>query len=146
MNLVKLKGKSIWEVIEESSDSGTWKAILSLRNKIRKHIWHELGDGKNTNVWHDTWNEKGPISELVTFKNRYEARMSEQLTVADAIVDGTWIWNNRWSNLANINVPVLMEGKDDIVMWKGVNDRKGEFKLRSVWESVMAYSTSYTQA
>ncbi|GKB32581.1 RNA-directed DNA polymerase, eukaryota, reverse transcriptase zinc-binding domain protein, partial [Tanacetum coccineum] len=51
--LVKLKGKIFWEIDEEGNDISTWKALLGLRNKIRSHIMHVIGNVQ--------WVEKFPI-------------------------------------------------------------------------------------
>ena len=51
-----------------------------------------MGDGRNTNVWHDKWIDKGPLSDFISFKDRYEARYSEKLTVVECIVNGEWLW------------------------------------------------------
>ncbi|GJY46689.1 RNA-directed DNA polymerase, eukaryota, reverse transcriptase zinc-binding domain protein [Tanacetum coccineum] len=87
VNVVKLKGKSIWEVDIDDNGSGTWKAILNLRSKIRDSVWKKIGEGKNTNVWFDKWCNESPLCEIVPFKNRYEARLSEKASVADVIVN-----------------------------------------------------------
>ncbi|GJT04162.1 mitochondrial proton/calcium exchanger protein-like protein isoform X1 [Tanacetum coccineum] len=58
VNVVKLNGKSIWEIEIEENDSRTWKAILSLRSKPRDSVWKKLGDGKSTNIWFDKWCEE----------------------------------------------------------------------------------------
>nr|GEU36621.1 RNA-directed DNA polymerase, eukaryota, reverse transcriptase zinc-binding domain protein [Tanacetum cinerariifolium] len=88
VNVIKLKDKNIWEVEIEENDCGTWKAILNLRSKIRSNVWKQIGDGKSTNVWFDKWCNEGPLCEKITFRNRYEARMAEHLTVYDMMENG----------------------------------------------------------
>ncbi|GJW83004.1 hypothetical protein Tco_0156149 [Tanacetum coccineum] len=73
VNVIKLKGKRIWEVDIEDNDSRTWKAMLNLRSKIRDSVWKKIGDGKNTNVW-------------------YEARLSEISSIAEMIINNEWGW------------------------------------------------------
>ncbi|GKA19790.1 RNA-directed DNA polymerase, eukaryota, reverse transcriptase zinc-binding domain protein [Tanacetum coccineum] len=81
--------KHLWnEVNPIDGDSGAWKAILSLRSKIKNHVWHEIGDGKSTSMWFDKWNESGTIDEIIPFKKRYEASFDEKENVADLIVNG----------------------------------------------------------
>ncbi|GJS26116.1 hypothetical protein Tco_0486736 [Tanacetum coccineum] len=85
--------------------------MLNLRRKIRNYVWHEIGDGKSTNVWFDKWNKNGTLNEIIPFKNRYEARFDEQENVADLIVNGEWIWPQEWrhqfNSLNTIKVPVF---------------------------------------
>ncbi|GJZ97390.1 RNA-directed DNA polymerase, eukaryota, reverse transcriptase zinc-binding domain protein [Tanacetum coccineum] len=115
VNIVKLKDKNIWEVEIEENDCGTWKAILNLRSKIRSNAWKQIGDGKSTNVWFDKWCNEGPLCEKLTFRNRYEARLAEYLTVYDMIENGEWIWPSEWKStfswINNIRAHVLIDGK-----------------------------------
>ncbi|GKE00897.1 hypothetical protein Tco_1388880 [Tanacetum coccineum] len=65
VKMVKLRGESIWEVQKGANDSWTWKYLLELRSKIRKHTFKVLGDGKNTNFWVIQWNSEGILSEII---------------------------------------------------------------------------------
>ncbi|GJU22274.1 RNA-directed DNA polymerase, eukaryota, reverse transcriptase zinc-binding domain protein [Tanacetum coccineum] len=69
VNVAKLKGKSIWEVEINDNDSGTWKAILNLRSKIRDSVWKKLGDGQNTNMWFETGVNKEGVNDYVLWKD-----------------------------------------------------------------------------
>ncbi|GKF20901.1 RNA-directed DNA polymerase, eukaryota, reverse transcriptase zinc-binding domain protein, partial [Tanacetum coccineum] len=137
VNLVIFKGKSIWEINDDVSYSGIWKAILNLRSKIRNNVWYEIGDDRKTNVWYDKLNDIGPLDEFIPLK-KYEARFFKQMNVADLTDNGNWIWPNGWRNhfhkLSNMNIIVLIEGKEDRVMWIGNNGKKDKFSIRSVWE------------
>ncbi|XP_071715051.1 uncharacterized protein [Rutidosis leptorrhynchoides] len=42
VNLVKLKGKSIWEIEDKQSDSWGWKQLLLLRDKVRNHVAEDI--------------------------------------------------------------------------------------------------------
>ncbi|GJW92492.1 hypothetical protein Tco_0170045 [Tanacetum coccineum] len=109
VNVVKLKRRSIWEVSIEDSNSGTWKAMLNLRRKIKNYVWHDIGD----------------------------ARFDEQASVSDLIVNGDWIRPKEWRQfniLNNMKVRVLTDRKADSVMWIGFNRKKEKLSMRSVWE------------
>ncbi|GJS66832.1 metallophosphoesterase 1-like protein isoform X1 [Tanacetum coccineum] len=71
----------------DDNDSGTWKALLNLRSKIRDSVWKKIGDGKYTNIWFDKWCNESPMCEIIPFRNIYEARLSEGSSVADMIVN-----------------------------------------------------------
>ncbi|GKF34194.1 hypothetical protein Tco_0107394 [Tanacetum coccineum] len=90
--IVRLKEKSIWNVEIDENDSGTWKAILNLREKVRNNVWKEIKDGKDTSVWFDKWCHDTPLGEKITFKDRYEARLSKGLKVAEMINNKVWKW------------------------------------------------------
>ncbi|GKA84815.1 RNA-directed DNA polymerase, eukaryota, reverse transcriptase zinc-binding domain protein [Tanacetum coccineum] len=105
VNVFKLKGKSICEIKSDENDSGTWKAILSLRSKNRDSVWKKIGDGLSTNIWFDKWCKEGPLCDIILFKCRYEARLAE--------------------NCKDVT---------DCVLWKDNNGVDGRFSIRKVWE------------
>nr|GEY60155.1 RNA-directed DNA polymerase, eukaryota, reverse transcriptase zinc-binding domain protein [Tanacetum cinerariifolium] len=88
VNIVKLRGKSIWEIEEENQDSCTWKVIIGLRDKVRKHIIHKIGNGRSTSIWHDNWNDMGQLSQIISYRDIYDARLQNSNTVADLIEEG----------------------------------------------------------
>ncbi|GKB52890.1 RNA-directed DNA polymerase, eukaryota, reverse transcriptase zinc-binding domain protein [Tanacetum coccineum] len=92
VNVVKLKGKNLWEIQEEYNDSWMWKTLLDLRGKARKHIFKVLGDGKDTNFWHDQWSTKGVISDIVSNKDRNDARLADNMSVWEMILNNKWRW------------------------------------------------------
>ncbi|GKD65042.1 RNA-directed DNA polymerase, eukaryota, reverse transcriptase zinc-binding domain protein [Tanacetum coccineum] len=138
VNVIKLKGKSIWEIKSDENDSGTWKAILNLRSKIRDSVWKKIGDGQITNIWFDKWCKEGPLFDIIPFKSRYEARLAENASIADMIVNKDWIWPKEWKMqftcLSNIKILDLEEELTDCVLWKDNNGVDGRFSIRKVWE------------
>ncbi|GKE73265.1 hypothetical protein Tco_1535306 [Tanacetum coccineum] len=96
INVEKLKGRSIWDVQSDSNSSMGWKNILSLRDKVRKHIWWKLGNGKTVYAWHDKWCSVGPLSDFISTREIYDARLSNNCAVADIVQDGSWVWPNEW--------------------------------------------------
>ena len=48
INVIRLKGKSIWEVKSVADASCGWKQMLSLRSKIRDHVFKKIGNGMDT--------------------------------------------------------------------------------------------------
>ncbi|GKB34449.1 hypothetical protein Tco_0879391, partial [Tanacetum coccineum] len=57
-----------------------------LRDNIRPHIVHIIGNGRYISMWNDYWNEMGQLSNFVTNKEIYDARMDENSCVADMIM------------------------------------------------------------
>ncbi|GJT83822.1 RNA-directed DNA polymerase, eukaryota, reverse transcriptase zinc-binding domain protein [Tanacetum coccineum] len=113
VNVIKLKGKSIWEIQCEEKDSGTWKAILNLRC---------------------------PLCDLIPFRSRYEARLGEGTKIADMIVNNEWkwleVWKTEFSNISRIKVPKLEDGNADYAIWKDNNGVIGKFSTKKVWEKL----------
>ncbi|GJS81536.1 hypothetical protein Tco_0748077 [Tanacetum coccineum] len=110
--LVTLKGKCLWEIKEDRSDSGTWKALLELRNKIRTHIFHDIPD----------------------------ARINEDYSVTDMIEDDEWTWPDQWVEnftiLRQFKVPLLNIDHEDDAKWRKRNGQMVEFSIRDVWRDM----------
>ncbi|GKC69158.1 RNA-directed DNA polymerase, eukaryota, reverse transcriptase zinc-binding domain protein [Tanacetum coccineum] len=88
----KLKDKSIWEANSDTNCTVGWKNILSLRDKIRKHIRWKIGNGNSVNVWHDNWCVVSPLSDFIETKDIYDARLSKNYSINDIINEGRWKW------------------------------------------------------
>ncbi|GJY00851.1 hypothetical protein Tco_0359003, partial [Tanacetum coccineum] len=52
---------SIWEIDCDNKGTVGWRNILSLRDKVRKHVWWKCGNGESINVWHDNWCQASPL-------------------------------------------------------------------------------------
>nr|GEW28659.1 RNA-directed DNA polymerase, eukaryota, reverse transcriptase zinc-binding domain protein [Tanacetum cinerariifolium] len=121
----KLKGKSIWKAQHDSQSSVGWKNIMSLRDKVRKHIRRKLGNGKSVNVWHDRWCSVSPLSDFITTRDMYDARLRNECTVKEVIHEGRWKWPAEWSNdvmkFDQLQVPMLREDMEDKAVWKSEN-------------------------
>lgn len=66
VNVVKLKGMSVWNIQKDQQDSWMWKNLLDLRDKVKQNICKKLGNGKSTNAWYDLWSNVGRISDIVS--------------------------------------------------------------------------------
>nr|GFB47150.1 hypothetical protein [Tanacetum cinerariifolium] len=105
VNIVKLKGKRIWEVDIEENDSDTWKALLNLRSKIRDNVWQKIGDGKNTNIWFEKQCNVGPPCDIVPFRK------------------------------SEIEIPELNEEARDSIVLRDGNGTYERFFIKKVWEN-----------
>lgn len=88
-------------------------------------------------MWHDTWDSIGPLSSVISRRAVYEARLSDNTTVADMVVNGNWKWPDDWCNrfprLTNIKVPVLNENERDTVKWSTLNGGLTKFAGNNIW-------------
>ncbi|XP_071714971.1 uncharacterized protein [Rutidosis leptorrhynchoides] len=62
VNLVKLKGKSFWDIAPSQSDRWGWKFLLKLRDKIKHHIGSEFVNGRLLFHWINNDGKKVPFS------------------------------------------------------------------------------------
>ncbi|GKD79270.1 RNA-directed DNA polymerase, eukaryota, reverse transcriptase zinc-binding domain protein [Tanacetum coccineum] len=70
VNVVKLKGRSIWEIKKENNDSWIWKTLLDLRGRIKRHVMKVLGNGKKSNVWEDETKWIDRHGNLIDFSSK----------------------------------------------------------------------------
>ncbi|GKA11710.1 RNA-directed DNA polymerase, eukaryota, reverse transcriptase zinc-binding domain protein [Tanacetum coccineum] len=137
INVEKLKGKDLWDVKIENNSSPMWRTILGIRNRIREHIWVEIGNGNSTSIWYDNWHPLGPLSNVVTKRDIYDA-MADKCTVKEAINRGNWNWPSDWAGkfpiLNNYGVPNLKESKDDVTKWKDNNGKLVNFSVKHAWK------------
>ncbi|GJS24724.1 hypothetical protein Tco_0453356 [Tanacetum coccineum] len=103
VNIVKLIGRSVWDIKTGHSDSWGWKNLLMKRGRVRRHVFHEIGNGRN--VWYDKWNEKGPLDQYISKEERYVERFAANLCVHDMIDKNRWNWPVNWYT----KYPVLNE-------------------------------------
>ncbi|GJX45624.1 RNA-directed DNA polymerase, eukaryota, reverse transcriptase zinc-binding domain protein [Tanacetum coccineum] len=131
---------SIWKIQCESNCSVGWKNILSLRDKVRSHIWWKVGNGRSVNVWHDRWCSMSPLSDFLDTRDIYDARLSNNCTVSDIIKEGRWVWPEKWYNdferLRQVQIPIIIEGNEDIAVWVNRLGQEKQFKIRNVWKDM----------
>nr|GEY38104.1 RNA-directed DNA polymerase, eukaryota, reverse transcriptase zinc-binding domain protein [Tanacetum cinerariifolium] len=69
INVIRLKGKCIWEAKYSTNSSSGWKQLLSLRDKMKKHVKYEVGNGKTIFLWHDKWWDGGILKDVFPIEN-----------------------------------------------------------------------------
>ncbi|GJZ33992.1 RNA-directed DNA polymerase, eukaryota, reverse transcriptase zinc-binding domain protein [Tanacetum coccineum] len=94
INKVRLKGCSIWEVETDVNSSHGWKQILSLRVKMRKHVFCKLRDGSSIFLWHDRWWGPEPLIKTIPLAVINQAGLDPRSTIKDMTSNGQWKWPN----------------------------------------------------
>ncbi|GKA90278.1 hypothetical protein Tco_0812148 [Tanacetum coccineum] len=111
VNRVKLKGRNIWDIEINDNDSWGWKMLMGLRDKMKMHIFHNIGNGLTTSIWFDKWDHNGTLSNFITKRDIYDARLNSNNRVADLIDEARWKWPSEWIGmfpiLKDIQVPSL---------------------------------------
>ncbi|GJW71500.1 RNA-directed DNA polymerase, eukaryota, reverse transcriptase zinc-binding domain protein [Tanacetum coccineum] len=137
VNVVKLKGKSIWDIDRNYNDSCGWLKLLELRDRIKDHVLYCISNGKNTSVWFEKWDLKGPINSIIPRREWYKERYSDNETVVDMTNNRVWIWANQWYNsypeLRNIAIPTFYPRKKDKVCWLNNQNERKYFSTNQVW-------------
>ncbi|GJX90807.1 RNA-directed DNA polymerase, eukaryota, reverse transcriptase zinc-binding domain protein [Tanacetum coccineum] len=115
----RLKGTSIWKVEPDVNASWGWRNLLKIRDKIRHHVFHKIGNGKGVSAWHDRWHDLCPLDQYITNRDLYEESFSQNDIVADLVDNGVWKWSNRenrnFEMLNQIPVPLLHDNVGDVI-------------------------------
>ncbi|GJZ41493.1 RNA-directed DNA polymerase, eukaryota, reverse transcriptase zinc-binding domain protein [Tanacetum coccineum] len=144
VNVIKLKGKSIWDIQAEYNDSWMWKTLLDLMVKVRRNIFKVLGNGRDTNFWFEQWCTDGIIGEIVSRNDRNNARLADNMSVWEMIDDKRWRWPESWKQkypiLANIRVPKLNNQRKDETKWKDNKVNLIDYSSKAAWEAINSQS------
>ncbi|GJR79212.1 reverse transcriptase domain, reverse transcriptase zinc-binding domain protein [Tanacetum coccineum] len=123
-----------------SNVSWGWRKLLQIRSILRPHFWHELGNGRSTSAWFDTWDTQCPLMNLVSYRAVTGGGFNMQECVNDIISDGVWAWPSEWHNryptLNLINVPILNAQQVDKLQWKAYDGSLKDFSCREVWFTI----------
>ncbi|GJZ46362.1 hypothetical protein Tco_0593958 [Tanacetum coccineum] len=112
VNVVKLKGKSIWFVCKEASDSWGWRNILRIRDEVRQFLVKKIGDGGST---------------LVLWK--------DDIVVKDIVVNGVCKWPVLWLD----KYPQLANQEQ---FWKFAMSRMGVQIGQMDWNMIISHMSS----
>nr|GEU28761.1 hypothetical protein [Tanacetum cinerariifolium] len=108
----RIKGKSFWDVKEDSLGAWSWNQIFKLRDKVRNYIGYKIGNGKGCFIWFDRWHSNG----LLNGDNN------------------EWIWPDDWgdrfNDVTNVLVLVLVHDKEDSVVWMNKNNEEVAFSVK----------------
>ncbi|GKG19024.1 hypothetical protein Tco_0376123, partial [Tanacetum coccineum] len=120
IHLIKLKGRSVWEIDKQSNDSCLWKNLLDLREGVRNHMMYKVGNGCTTSIWHDKWTLLPNIDTIISRRKVYEAGLSNDASIADCVDNNGWKWPAQWfidhPILSQYPVPSLNENVEDKLM------------------------------
>ncbi|GJW01885.1 RNA-directed DNA polymerase, eukaryota, reverse transcriptase zinc-binding domain protein [Tanacetum coccineum] len=121
INVIRLKGRSIWNVKYDVNASCGWKQILALRDRRRKHIRFKVGDGKSIFMWHDKWWGDVVMSDIIPNEAIQRANVNDKIKLKDMVVNGKWEWPNEWDSaflqILLISMPEMKEGYKDSAVW-----------------------------
>ena len=97
---------------------------------------YKIGNGKTISLWYDSWSNVGPLSQFVTHRDIYAARLNEELKICDMINNRSWLWPEDWykkfPNFTSLVVPVVDEDREDKIVWKNCRDKEVDFSVRVV--------------
>lgn len=120
-------------------DSWGWRKLFLLRDDVRSHFFHKIGNGCMTSAWYDTWCDIGPLQNLVSFREISKAGFDEKSKVSDIMGVNGWScpadWFVKFPSMMQIQVPLSIHRPDRLV-WRANDGSEGEFSASNVWEAV----------
>ncbi|CAH1422484.1 unnamed protein product [Lactuca virosa] len=135
-----LRKQTFWEVKSKDLEGCSWSNMLSLRDKIWKHIWRVHGDGMSINLWYDNWHAGGPLINIITEDERNLHGLPNDLTVHQFCSNHTsgwpWEWGDRFPNIQLQGLPNLEINKDDGIYWRDLEGKSVEFSPTQVWKDI----------
>ena len=129
----------MWCARIPSCCSWSWRKILQLRDRVRPFIRHTVFNGVGTFLWHDFWNQLGPLLPCYGERIIYDSAIQRNAHVTQIIRDGRWEWPV--ANSADLitiknscgNYP-LDESKEDTISWTLAP--AGVFTVSSAWNQI----------
>nr|XP_043612011.1 uncharacterized protein LOC122583698 [Erigeron canadensis] len=97
--------------------------MLHSRDLIKQHVWYIIGDGKNVSMWYEKWCLEGPLSNFITKRMLYDARMDAG-------------WEERFNILKNIKIPSLQMDKKDELMCVTRDNLQMKFNTKQAWQDL----------
>ncbi|GJX07068.1 hypothetical protein Tco_0195000, partial [Tanacetum coccineum] len=133
VNVVILKGMSVWEIEKQTNDSWTWKSLLDLKDVTRKHMQYKVGNGNKVSMWHDKWSKMPPIDSILSRREIYAAGFSNEDSITDCVCNNGWKWLAEWFIMYPIlnqyPVPMLNNDVKDRLIWCSNNGSTNAFGL-----------------
>lgn len=100
----------------------------------------KIGNGEGTDIWYDTWCDLGPLSNFITKRDIFEARLCMKMKVAEMLNNGALMWpdgwSNRWPKLNSIQVPSLYNHCSDVLMSRNAKGMDLNFSIHTAWEDI----------
>ncbi|XP_071699385.1 uncharacterized protein [Rutidosis leptorrhynchoides] len=131
--------RSIWDITVDSKDSWNWVQLLGMRDKIKDHVFYVVGDGVETSLWYDKWDEKGPLSSIIPRRDRYNAIIGDDISVSTfrQYQGGNWPadLSVKYPILNHVKIPEMVNKKDE-VFWVKNDNRKVVYSTSHVWKDL----------
>ncbi|GKC87562.1 hypothetical protein Tco_1148211 [Tanacetum coccineum] len=117
---------------EESKSLPIMLVILPKEKQELLGKW--FADQKSkTSVWYDKWCTNGPLSNVISRREIYDARLDVDAKVADLVNNGKWNWPDGWKEkfliIGNLDKTVSLSDKEDKVLWITNDGEKIQYEI-----------------
>ncbi|GJS13862.1 RNA-directed DNA polymerase, eukaryota, reverse transcriptase zinc-binding domain protein [Tanacetum coccineum] len=108
--------RQFWKIIE-NKDS-LWAKWI--RDSIKEPVWYKIRNGRRISMFYDKWCSNGPLCDFISKRAIYDARIKDNVVIADMMDGDSWKWPNEWLTkfpiLSSINPPNLKIDKEDVLI------------------------------
>lgn len=136
----RLKLRNFWDYNIPNEACWSWRKILQCRKAIGSFIVYRLGNGKNSSAWYDNWHPAGPLGKIISYRDIYEADLEKNARVSDIVVNGEWVvpdeWRTKFNVVFDVPPPVLIQNRNDRVMWRNGRLKTVSFSVKTVWDDI----------
>ncbi|GKA57946.1 hypothetical protein Tco_0757134 [Tanacetum coccineum] len=114
------------------------KVIYDIERLLKGFLWcqgeHTKGKAKVS------WNSCALSEFIGELGDMYDARLKNDCTISEAVKDGKWCWPEDWNNefdsLQHLQVPVILNEKEDYAVWVNNLRHEKKFKTGDVWKDI----------
>ena len=131
---------SFWSTsLNTSLGSWMWKKLLKMREFARNFIRKEVGNGKHTSFWYETWCQLGCLKEVMGDRGFIAIGIENTATVADVLRTHRRRRHRvRILNEIEDEIDKLRSGSaqdmDDVPLWRSADDKYGAtFSSKKTW-------------
>lgn len=99
-------------------------------------------------AWFDLWCDYSPLINHNTYREISNTGFKVGYRVVDLIGLNGWQWPIEWLQKFNfigqIPLPTLIEGMQDVLMWRDNDGREIEFLVSNAWNAIRVSSAQVT--
>jgi len=140
ISLHRIHNASLWSARIDNRWTWIFRRIMSLRDQFRPFFLVDIGDGRNTQAWDDTWLRMGRLEGFISFRLFTAAGFSRSSTVSDVARTLHGAWPNSWiardSRLVHCIIPELHLNRRDEFCWRNLDDILVPYTVRSAVHSL----------
>ncbi|GJS79157.1 hypothetical protein Tco_0729038 [Tanacetum coccineum] len=78
-------------------------------------------------MWFDNWSAIGPLCNIITYRDLYDARLNASVSVRDLVLNNRWNWPENWNEMSpqitSMANPQVDDNAFDKIMWKSIDGR-----------------------
>lgn len=133
----RMKGKSIWDVRIPKSCCWGCRKILQCRPHVHQFFWSVIGNGRDTILWFDRWEDRCPLNDYVTPRQMAQNGLSITTKVADVIQNDQWMWPSqlvdKFAGSMWPNQVLIVNDKEDQHLWRNADGSICQFSIHNAW-------------